>query len=305
VTSDVIAVLFTAFGIGIVVGLTGMGGGALMTPALIFLGVPPSSAVANDLVAASVNKSTGAAVHWREGSPHRGIATWLILGSVPMAFAGAFIAKAVGGEDQEAFLKAAIGVTLLVAATTYAFRTYVEMRRKALGAVYASGEPAVRPVPTLLIGVVGGLLVGITSVGSGSVMMVVLLVLYPTLAGVRLVGTDLVQAVPLVLAAAISHVIVTGIDWSVLIPLVVGGTPGTFLGARLANRVSQSIVRRGIVLVLFLTGLSMLKVPPLGVAGAAVLGLVAAPLVWRMLRNNVDRARRDRQRLASEGDTPA
>ena len=304
VTADVISLLFTAFGIGIVVGLTGMGGGALMTPALIFLGVPPSSAVANDLVAAAVNKSTGAAVHWREGSPHRGIATWLIAGSVPMAFAGAFIVKAVGNDqDQEAFLKAAIGITLLVAATTYAFRVYVEMRRKAAGMVYPEGDPPVRPVPTLLIGVVGGLLVGITSVGSGSVMMVVLLVLYPALAGVRLVGTDLVQAVPLVLAAAISHVIVTGVDWSVLIPLVVGGTPGTFLGARLANRVSQSVVRRGIVLVLFLTGLSMLKVPPWGVALAAALGLVVAPLVWRMLRNSVDRQRKSRQKLAPEGDS--
>jgi uncharacterized membrane protein YfcA len=306
VTADVVALLFTAFGIGIVIGLTGMGGGALMTPALIFLGVPPSSAVANDLVAAAVNKSTGAAVHWSEGSPHRGIATWLIAGSVPMAFAGAFIVQAVGGDaDQEAFLKAAIGVTLLVAATTYAFRVYVEMRRKASGMVYPTADPAVRPLPTFLIGVVGGLLVGITSVGSGSVMMVVLLVLYPALAGVRLVGTDLVQAVPLVLAAAISHVIVTGIDWSVLIPLVVGGTPGTFVGARVANRVSQSVVRRGIVLVLFLTGLSMLKVPPWGVATAAVLGLVGAPLVWRMLRNNLDHQRKGRQKLRSEGDSGA
>ena len=86
-------------------------------------------------------------------------------------------------------------------------------------------EPTVRPLPTLLVGAFGGLLVGITSVGSGSVIMVVLLVLYPTLAGVRLVGTDLVQAVPLVTAAALSHVIVTGIDWSVLIPLVVGRHP--------------------------------------------------------------------------------
>jgi uncharacterized membrane protein YfcA len=303
-TTDVLALLFTSFGIGIVIGLTGMGGGALMTPALIFLGVPPTSAVANDLVAAAVNKSTGAAVHWQEGSPHRGIATWLIAGSVPTAFAGAFIVQAVGGghEEQEAFLKSAIGVTLLVAATTYAFRVYVEMRRKASGMVYSTSDPAVRPLPTFLIGVVGGLLVGITSVGSGSVMMVVLLVLYPALAGVRLVGTDLVQAVPLVMAAALSHVIVTGVDWSVLIPLIVGGTPGTFLGARLANRVSQSIVRRGIVLVLFLTGLSMLKVPPWGVATAAVLGLVAAPLVWRMLRTNVENAQARRQKLASEGD---
>jgi uncharacterized membrane protein YfcA len=179
----------------------------------------------------------------------------------------------------------AIGITLLIADSTYALRLYVEMRRRALGRVVVSTEPTVRPLPTLLVGAFGGLLVGITSVGSGSVIMVVLLVLYPALAGVRLVGTDLVQAVPLVVAAAASHVIVTGIDWSVLIPLIVGGTPGTFLGARLANRVSQSVVRRGIVLVLFLTGLSMLKVPPWGVAAAAAAGLVVAPLVWRILRD--------------------
>ena len=157
-------------------------------------------------------------------------------------------------------------------------------------------------MPTLLVGAFGGLLVGITSVGSGSVIMVVLLVLYPALAGVRLVGTDLVQAVPLVTAAALSHVIVTGIDWSVLIPLVVGGTPGTFLGARLANRVSQSIVRRGIVLVLFLTGLSMLKVPPLGVAAAAMLGLVWAPLVWRALRDHLNRERSEQRKRPSDGE---
>ena len=305
-TPDVLALLVTSFGIGIVIGLTGMGGGALMTPALIFLGVPPTSAVANDLVAAAVNKSTGAAVHWREGSPHRGIATWLIAGSLPTAFAGAFIVRAAGSDDdREAFLKAAIGVTLLIAACAYALRVYVEMRRKASGKPVRDAEPTVRPIPTLLVGAFGGLLVGITSVGSGSVIMVVLLVLYPGLAGVRLVGTDLVQAVPLVMAASLSHVIVTGVDWSVLIPLVVGGTPGTFLGARLANRVSQSIVRRGIVLVLFLTGLSMLKVPPLGVAAAAVLGLVGAPLVWAALRANLYRGRSEQPKLRSEGDTGA
>jgi uncharacterized protein len=285
VTPDVVALLITAFCIGIVIGLTGMGGGALMTPALIFLGVPPTSAVANDLVAAAFNKSAGAAVHWHEGSPHRGIAGWLIAGSVPTAFAGAFIVEAAGDAgSREAFLKAAIGVTLLVAASTYAFRVYLELRRAAGGQIRAGGDPVVRPLPTFLVGVVGGLLVGITSVGSGSVMMVVLLIMYPTLAGVRMVGTDLVQAIPLVVAAAASHVIVTGVDWSVLIPLVVGGSPGTFLGARLANRVSQSIVRRGIVLVLVLTGLSMLKVPPFGVAAAAIVGLVGGTLVWRMLR---------------------
>ena len=103
--------------------------------------------------------------------------------------------------------------------------------------------------------------------------MVALLLLYPTLSAVRLVGTDLVQAVPLVLSAAISHVLVSGVDWAVLIPLIVGGTPGTFLGSKLAHWVSQSVVRRGIVIVLTLTGLGMLGVPPeyVGIIGAGLL----------------------------------
>jgi uncharacterized membrane protein YfcA len=284
VSPDVVALLVAAFGIGIVVGLTGMGGGALMTPALIVLGVPPTSAVANDLVAAAVNKSVGAAVHWSEGSPHRAVAGWLMLGSVPTAFAGAFIVRAVGGEDaQDDFVKTAIGVTLLVAASTYAFRLLLELRRGP-DLTKGAAEPAVRPLLTVLVGVVGGLCVGLTSVGSGTLMMVALLVLYPTLGGVRLVGTDLVQAVPLVVAAAASHVIVTGVDWSVLIPLILGGTPGTYLGARIANRVPQSIIRRGIVIVLALTGLGLLGVPPLWVAAAGVVGVVAGTLAWRAWR---------------------
>jgi uncharacterized membrane protein YfcA len=142
----------------------------------------------------------------------------------------------------------------------------------------------VRPVPTLIVGAVGGLLVGITSVGSGSLIMVALLLIYPTLSALKLVGTDLVQAVPLVLAAAISHVIVTGVDWAILIPLIVGGTPGTFLGARMANWVSQSVIRRGIVIVLTLTGLKMLGVPPelVGIIGAGL--LLLGPLAWGFIR---------------------
>ena len=96
-TTAALSVLLVSFGVGIVVGLTGMGGGALMTPALIFLGVNPTAAVANDLVAASVNKSVGATVHWRHGKPNLKLAGLLICASVPFAFAGAFIVKALGG----------------------------------------------------------------------------------------------------------------------------------------------------------------------------------------------------------------
>jgi len=285
-TTAALSVLVVSFGVGIVVGLTGMGGGALMTPALIFLNVPPSAAVANDLVAASVNKSVGASVHWKHGKPNLKLAGMLVIASVPTAFAGAFIVRAVGGggEESESFLTYAIGVALLFTAGTYALRMYLQLRYVTSGNTISEDDPAIRPVPTLIVGAVGGLLVGITSVGSGSLIMVALLLLYPTLSAIKLVGTDLVQAVPLVLAAAISHVLVTGVDWSVLIPLIVGGTPGTFLGARLAAWVSQSVIRRGIVIVLTLTGLKMLGVPAeyVGMIGAAM--LLLGPLVWGFVR---------------------
>ena len=116
----------------------------------------------------------------------------------------------------------AIGFALLLAASTYALRLYINLRRVRGGAPDADPNPRIRPLPTLLVGALGGLLVGITSVGSGSVIMVALLMLYPGLSAVRLVGTDLVQAVPLVLAAAISNIALHGLDWELLIPLVVG-----------------------------------------------------------------------------------
>ncbi|MDP9444468.1 MAG: sulfite exporter TauE/SafE family protein [Actinomycetota bacterium] len=284
-TQDAVSILLVSFLVGIVVGLTGMGGGALMTPALIFLGVNPTAAVANDLVAAAVNKSVGAAVHWRQGSPNLRLAGWLIAGSVPTAFAGAFIVQAVGASaEQESFVKVAIGCALLLTATTYTLRTYLQLREATSGRPPRRQHVVVRPLPTLLVGALGGLLVGITSVGSGSLIMVALLLLYPALQAVKLVGTDLVQAVPLVLSAAISHVLVTGIDWAVLLPLVLGGTPGTFLGSRIAHWVSQTVVKRGIVIVLTLTGLTLLGVPPqaVGVTGAAL--LILGPLAWGGVR---------------------
>ena len=284
-TLSAFSVLLVSFGVGIVVGLTGMGGGALMTPALIFLGVNPTAAVANDLVAASINKSVGATVHWRRGSPNLKLAGLLMIGSVPFALAGGFIVKAIGSdESQQAFLLTAIGCALLFTAATYALRMYLQLRHVTAGNELSEDDPRIKVIPTLLVGAVGGLLVGITSVGSGSLIMVALLLIYPTLSAVKLVGTDLVQAVPLVLAAAIGHVITQGIDWAVLLPLIIGGTPGTFLGARMAAWVSQSVIRRGIVIVLTLTGLKMLGVPPewVGIIGAGL--LLLGPLAWGFIR---------------------
>jgi uncharacterized membrane protein (DUF441 family) len=143
--------------------------------------------------------------------------------------------------------------------------------------------------------------------------MVTLLLLYPTMSAVKLVGTDLVQAVPLVLAAAVGHVVTEGVTWAVLIPLVLGGTPGTWLGARLSSWVSQSVIRRGIVIVLALTGLKMLGVQPewVGIIGAGM--LLLGPLVWGAVRqtrglpafDNIADAWRVPHRNGQQGPEPA
>ncbi|TWP35986.1 sulfite exporter TauE/SafE family protein [Leekyejoonella antrihumi] len=261
-----------------------MGGGALMTPALIFLGIPPTAAVANDLVAAAVSKSVGAAVHLRHGSPNRQLVKWLVIGSVPMALVGSWIVKEVGAPaDRQVFLKVAIGCTLLMTAATYVVRMYLGLVRTVRHNIHVR-ELVIRPIPTIAVGAVGGLLVGVTSVGSGSVIMVSLLLLYPSMSAHRMVGTDLLQAVPLVVAAAIGHIFVTGIEWSVLIPLVIGGSLGTALGARLSSLVSQSVIRRGIVTVLSLTGLGMIGASPtwVGITGAAL--IILGPVAWGLVR---------------------
>lgn len=298
-TTDALAILVVSFGVGIVVGLTGMGGGALMTPALIFLGVGEAATVVTaDLTAAAVYKTGGAIVHARQGSANLALARWLVVGSVPFAFLGPFLVGWVAGDDPakvEVFLKQAIGFALLLAASTYALRLYVELRKRARGTLRSRQKVSVKPIPTMLIGALGGLLVGITSVGSGSVIMVSLLMIYPTMSAVRLVGTDLVQAVPLVLAAAIANILHNGLDLGLALPLVIGSVPGTILGSRLAPRVHQTYIRRGIVVVLSVSGLALLDKAgwaPLGresthpvliaLVGLAELALV--PWVWRALR---------------------
>jgi uncharacterized membrane protein YfcA len=299
ITTAALGILVAGFLVGIVVGLTGMGGGALMTPALIFLGVGEAATVVTaDLTAAAVYKTGGAVVHQREGTPNLTLAKWLIIGSVPTALLGPYLVSWAtdDAEQLDRVLKLCIGFALLFAALTYALRLWINLRRVRTGNT-SEGDPRIRPIPTLLVGALGGLLVGITSVGSGSVIMISLLMLYPGLSAARLVGTDLVQAVPLVLAAAISNIALHGLDFGVLIPLLIGSVPGTILGARLAPRVPQSIIRRGIVVVLTMSGVALLdkagwaplgagedETSPMLVAGVGLVMVLLVPLVWGIIR---------------------
>ena len=298
--ADFFSIIAAAFFVGTIVGLTGMGGGALMTPALIFLGVGDASTVVTaDLTAAAIYKTGGAITHAKEGAPNWTLARWLITGSVPFALAGPWIIHRVAGSaDQlDTLLKECIGFALLFAAATYALRIYVNLRRVRGGGPSANPDPTIRPLVTVAVGALGGLLVGVTSVGSGSVIMISLVMLYPGLSALRLVGTDLVQAVPLVIAAAISNIVLNGLDWHILVPLVIGSLPGSILGSHIAPRVPQSYIRRGIVVVLTMSGLALLdksgwaplgagenQTHPVLIALVGVGMIVVMPFVWGLIR---------------------
>ena len=288
-----LTLVLTAFGVAVVVGLTGMGGGALMTPALVlFFGVPPLAAVSSDLVASAVMKPVGSAVHLRRRTVNLDVVKWLVMGSVPSAFCGVLILKWLGpGEDVQQSVKLALGCALLLSAILLVVRAYVRLAERVRsadgrGAELPTERPAVavRILPTVLLGIVGGIVVGMTSVGSGSLIIIGLMLIYPGLKANQLVGTDLLQAVPLVIAAAAGHTLFGDLDLGLTLPLVLGSIPGVYLGAMLSSRLSGGFVRRALAFVLLASALKMLSIPDPVTAGILVVALLGAPLAWMVLR---------------------
>lgn len=289
---DPLLVLAT-FGIGIVVGLTGMGGGALMTPVLVlFFQVPPLTAVSSDLVASAVMKPVGSLVHLRRGTVNLGLVRWLCVGSIPAAFCGVLVVRFFGrGPAVQLTIQIALGVALLVAAAGLTVRAYMRLTERARNR-HGTAPPLptdrpgveVRVVPTVLLGALGGLVVGMTSVGSGSLIIIALMALYPGLKANQLVGTDLVQAVPLVASAALSHVMFGDFRLDLTVSLLLGAVPGAWLGARLSARAPGALVRRALAFVLLASALKMLGVPTETTALVLVAVACIAPMLWMVIR---------------------
>jgi uncharacterized membrane protein YfcA len=174
-------------------------------------------------------------------------------------------------------LQILLGVVLLVAAAAMVARWVLQPRRTS-----TSGTVRVRALPTVLVGVVGGLVVGMTSVGSGSLMIVALMVLYPALSTRELVGTDLVQAIPLVLSAALGHVLFGHLEMGLTTALLLGSIPGVYVGARVSSRAPDGIVRPALAVILLLSALKLLDAPDavlLAVlAGAVCTGAASAAI---------------------------
>jgi uncharacterized membrane protein YfcA len=235
--------------VGFVVGLTGMGGGALMTPMLIFVfRVDPLVAVSSDVVASLFMKPAGAIVHMRRGTVNLKLVLWLCVGSVPAAFSGALLIQALPfGDSLDSTLKMVLGVALLIASCGLVVRAVLQMvrNRSALGEgptlLSAPRELVVRPVPTAILGAVAGLLVGMTSVGAGSIVIVVLLLLYPAL-------------------------------------------KGAWFGAHVSARAPGGIIRRALAILLLASGLKLLGASLPVVLGAAAAALVLGNLLWFLVK---------------------
>jgi len=285
--------------VGIVVGLTGMGGGALMTPMLVFFfGADPLTAISSDLVASFVMKPAGALVHLRAKTVNLGLVRLLVIGSVPAAFVGAwFISRQPRGAELDELLKVLLGLALLVAASGLVVRALFQMWQNALPLGEGAARPSrpdvlLRPVPTILLGAAAGFIVGITSVGSGSIVIVVLLMIYPGLKASSLVGTDLTQAIPLVGAAALGHVLFGSFSAPVTVSLLLGALPGAFIGAQISSRAPGGVIRRALAVLLLASGLRLLGVSTDLVLLAAVAALLLGSVAWVVIRREVKRRRR-------------
>ncbi len=252
-----------------------------MTPMLILLfGVTPSTAISSDLVAAVVMRPIGAGVHLRAGTVNLRLVRWMVLGSVPAAFLGAYVLHLLGNsKNAQTNIETILGAALLVGAGAMAVRFALD-RRHGLERQGVVHNVKPRPLPTLAIGLLGGLIVGMTSVGSGSLMIVLMLFVYPMLGANQLVGTDLVQAVPLTIAAALGALAFGHVEIGVTASLILGSVPAVLVGSLLSSTVPDRFVRPGIMFVIFASGLKYIGVGTTQLGWILCGVLLAAAALW-------------------------
>ncbi len=241
------------FFVGALVGFTGIGGGSVMTPILILLfGVHPLAAVGTDLLYAAATKATGAKVHAYRGNVDWRVVGLLALGSVPgtLATISLMARLPLHSPALTHVVTVAIGAALLLAAAGMLFGKSASHFATAMAGSGETMSAPARPALTVLLGLLLGILVSLTSVGAGAIGIVVLRLLYPKLPAVRLVGSDIAHAVPLTLLAGSGHWLMGDVNWTLLGLLLIGSIPGIILASRCAHQVPEGILRRGLGLVL-------------------------------------------------------
>lgn len=248
------------FTVGLLIGLTGVGAGSLTTPFLISaVHVEPLMAVGTDLLFACITKASSAWHHHRLRNVDYRIAGWLAAGSLPSAAAVFFALKASGihAETLAAAIRVLLAVALIVSAIAIALYPFIAKGHTRTADGLAS--PPARPKQTLMLGILLGVLVALTSVGAGAIGVVVLTLLYPALAIRRLVGTDVVHAIPLTLVAGLGHLSIGHVDVRLLGGLLLGSVPGIYIGTRLTGVLPERVMRLLLAAILCLAAYSLRK----------------------------------------------
>lgn len=253
---ETLAFILAGFGVGALVGLTGVGGGSLMTPLLIFLfGVAPVTAVGTDLLFAAITKTSGVWHHQRQDNIRWNITGLMLAGSLPSALVVVYYMdrSVLSGANLDLIIHTGLGVALILTALSLLFRSRVQ----GLGCAIKTWLPnwrSLRPAATIGAGVMLGILVPISSIGAGALGAAILLFLYPSLPTRTIVGTDLAHAVPLTLVAGLGHMRMGTVDFTMLSILLAGSLPGIYLGSRMASRVPERVIQPLLASVLMLIG---------------------------------------------------
>jgi uncharacterized protein len=242
--------------IGILVGMTGMGGGSLMTPMLILVfGFNPKTAVGTDILHGAVFKSFGAWRHRTLGNVHVPLALWMLVGSAPLSLVGVQIASSFSDSTQSQMSKV-VGGALILGGLGFAVKTFLHARTDDVPLHLTGGQKAI----AVTIGATCGFVVGLTSVGSGTFFGLAMLILYP-LTAQRIVGTDLLHAALLLWVAGAGHLLHGNVDLHAMAWLLVGSIPGVLIGSNLSIRVPDRALRVMFSFVLILSGIKLVKVP--------------------------------------------
>ncbi|WP_148862627.1 sulfite exporter TauE/SafE family protein [Marinobacter fonticola] len=252
---DIVFYILAGAGVGLAVGLTGVGGGSLMTPLLLMFGFPPHIAIGTDLIYAATTKATGVYTHHRQKTIVWPIVRRLLMGCIPASL-GAIVLLSYFFTDPESYrglLVSTLGAMLILTSIVLIFRPWILRQRD----VESDETFMVRHQAglTILAGVFLGFAVTLSSVGAGAFGTAILMMLYPNLSGVKIVGTDLAYAVPLTFLAGMGHWHLGNIDWNLLGALLIGSIPAIQLGTRLARKVPNRVLQSTLAGILLLIGL--------------------------------------------------
>jgi uncharacterized protein len=270
---DPLIIIF-GFGVGILVGTTGIGGGSLMTPILILIfGFQPTTAIGTDLAYGAITKTVGGYRHWRQKTVDFGLSTWMAFGSVPAAIGGVAVLKVL----QDQFGKDNFDNTLLIAVAGALLLTGTVILARLLLPMGGRGERHTTPlerrhkVAAVALGASVGFVLGVTSAGSGSLIAVGLIMLF-RLTPQRVVGTDVFHAAILLWAAAIAHVIAGNVDFALAGTILIGSIPGVWVGSGLTVRLPVGVMRATLACVLLAAGLALLQKADIGIPPAIIIG---------------------------------